>query len=205
MEMLRAEGYRPIGPSRLVELAGQPAGDRYVMVTFDDGYEDFGEYAWPILQAFRIPTTLFVISNYIGGSNEWDAIRWAPHRHLDVDALRRLHAEGVNIGSHSRTHRPLVGLTSRQLADELTGSRCALEAIVNAPVATFAYPGGAESWRVRRATQSVYALGFATDAAGTGATMNRYRIPRFDPCFCGDPDVFRRALDDRCGFGRPHG
>jgi peptidoglycan/xylan/chitin deacetylase (PgdA/CDA1 family) len=202
MEILLAEGYTPIGPARLADLAGQTADDRYVMVTFDDAYVDFLEHAWPILHSLRIPTTLFVISDYIGGWNEWDPIRWAPHPHLDIDAIRRLHAEGVVIGSHSRTHRPLGRLWGRRLEDELRGSRHALEEIVGAAVSSFAYPGGNQSWRVRRATRSVYELGFATQADCSGATCDRYLIPRFDPCFCGDSDVFRRTLDDHCGLGR---
>lgn len=203
MELLIAEGYTPIAPARLFDLAGRQVNDRYAMVTFDDAYVDFLDHAWPILKSLAIPTTLFAISDYLGGWNEWDRIRWARHRHLDASAIQRLHAEGVTIGSHSRTHRPLIGLWGARLANELSGSRRALEQIVGAPVPAFAYPGGAQSWRVRRATRSVYELGFATSADCTGAVCNRYAIPRFDPCFCGDPDVFRRTLDQHCGLGRP--
>lgn len=203
MVMLLSEGYTPIGPSRLAELAGETVSDRFAMVTFDDAYVDFREHAWPILNALSIPVTLFAISEYIGGWNEWDTLRWAPHRHLDGDALRQLHAEGVVIGSHSRTHRPLARSWGSALTRELLGSQRALEEIVGAPVRTLAYPGGHHSWRIRRAARAVYDLGFATDADASRATCDRYRIPRFDPCFCGDPDVFRRALEDRCGIGRP--
>ena len=202
MEMLIDEGYTPIGPDRLLELASATADRRYVMVTFDDAYTDFVDYAWPILQALRIPATLFVISDAIGGWNDWDTIRWAPHRHLDADALRRLHAQGVHIGSHSRTHRPLIRLWGSRLSGELHGSQHALQEIIGVPVRTFAYPGGSESWHVRRATRSVYDLAFATNADCRGATCDRYRIPRFDPCFCGDRNVYRRTLQAHCGFGR---
>jgi peptidoglycan/xylan/chitin deacetylase (PgdA/CDA1 family) len=33
---------------------------RAVLVTFDDGYVDFEEHAWPILRRYKIPVTLFV-------------------------------------------------------------------------------------------------------------------------------------------------
>ena len=33
---------------------------RSVLVTFDDGYRDFEEQAWPILRRYKIPATLFV-------------------------------------------------------------------------------------------------------------------------------------------------
>ncbi len=37
---------------------------RAVAVTFDDGYFDFEEHAWPILKRYRIPVTLFVPTAY---------------------------------------------------------------------------------------------------------------------------------------------
>lgn len=37
---------------------------RAVLVTFDDGYYDFEEQAWPILRRYKIPTTLFVPTSY---------------------------------------------------------------------------------------------------------------------------------------------
>ena len=37
---------------------------RAVAVTFDDGYFDFEEHAWPILKKYRIPVTLFVPTAY---------------------------------------------------------------------------------------------------------------------------------------------
>src|SRR5262245_39741345 len=37
---------------------------RAVLVTFDDGYYDFKEQAWPILRRYKIPVTLFVPTAY---------------------------------------------------------------------------------------------------------------------------------------------
>jgi peptidoglycan/xylan/chitin deacetylase (PgdA/CDA1 family) len=37
---------------------------RAVLVTFDDGYSDFEEQAWPILRRYKIPATLFVPTAY---------------------------------------------------------------------------------------------------------------------------------------------
>jgi len=37
---------------------------RSVLITFDDAYRDFMDIAWPILQAHRVPATLFVPTAY---------------------------------------------------------------------------------------------------------------------------------------------
>jgi peptidoglycan/xylan/chitin deacetylase (PgdA/CDA1 family) len=44
--------------------AGAPLPPRAVLITFDDAYDDFGKTAWPILQHFRLPATLFVPTAY---------------------------------------------------------------------------------------------------------------------------------------------
>ncbi len=38
--------------------------EKAVLITFDDGYLDFDEIAWPILQYYRLPATLFVPTAY---------------------------------------------------------------------------------------------------------------------------------------------
>ncbi len=202
LETLLSEGYEPLTPAQLLALAQGEAQRRHALVTFDDAYVDFATHAWPILRALRVPATLFVISDKIGGWNDWDDIRWAPHAHLDAAALRRLHAEGAVIGSHTRTHRPLVRLEAHELESELRGSRDALAALIEAPVDALAYPGGATGDAVRACAARFYELAFATDAPHDGARCDAHQIARFDPCFHGDLDSFRRALDARCGLGR---
>ena len=206
MELLLEEGYVPTTPQRLIELKGHATWDtRYAMVSFDDAYEDFLLFAWPILKELGIPATLFVIVDAIGGVNTWDDIRQDEHRHLDLDQLRQLCAEGVVVGSHTRSHRPLIVLDDRELEDEIRGSRHDLEDLLGAAVPTLAYPGGAVDRRVCRATRRVYDLGFATDSDASGATCDPYLIARFDPCFFADPRDFRRQLTRHDGFGRPAG
>lgn len=56
---------------------GVPLPRRAVMITFDDSYRDFGEIAWPILQRYRLPVTLFVPTAYPGNPHRafwWDRL-----------------------------------------------------------------------------------------------------------------------------------
>jgi peptidoglycan/xylan/chitin deacetylase (PgdA/CDA1 family) len=43
---------------------GPPLPGRAVLLTFDDGYRDFGEIAWPILRRYRLPAVVFVPTSY---------------------------------------------------------------------------------------------------------------------------------------------
>src|SRR5438128_7460507 len=50
---------------------------RSVLVTFDDAYRDFAEHAWPILQRYRLPATLFVPTAFPGHPDQvfwWDRL-----------------------------------------------------------------------------------------------------------------------------------
>ena len=68
--------------------------DGSVLITFDDGYLDFGEIAWPILQYYRLPVTLFVPTAYPDQPQRsfwWDrlyrAVMYAPQMEMSFDGL----------------------------------------------------------------------------------------------------------------------
>lgn len=92
-----------------------------------------------------------------------------------VIALRRA---GMDVQSHTRTHRVLQTLEPAQLADELGGSRRMLEDVLGEPVVAVSYPVGKplrETPHVARAVREAgYELGFSNN---TG--VNRLRD--FDP------------------------
>ena len=58
------------------------------------------------------------------------------------DDVRALAGAGMDIESHTRTHRVLDTLDRDQLRDELVGSRRDLEAQLGRPIRAIAYPVG---------------------------------------------------------------
>jgi peptidoglycan/xylan/chitin deacetylase (PgdA/CDA1 family) len=84
--------HRPIALPELLAArrAGRPLPQRAVLITFDDGYRDFLEHAWPVLARQGIPATLFVPTGYpdVDRSFWWDrlwrAVDQAPARTLDT-------------------------------------------------------------------------------------------------------------------------
>lgn len=195
MDLLLAEGYTPIHPDRLRALKGRTRKpEKHVLVTFDDAYDDFLIHAWPVLKARGIPTLLFVITDFIGGLNEWDDIRVSSRRHLTLDQLRQLHAEGVVIGSHSCTHAALTYLDPVEQERQISQSRLDLETLFGGVISSIAYPGGHVDDKVARLAARHYALGFATAPEVHGRFHDAYFIPRLDPCFFAEPDEFVAEL-----------
>lgn len=56
------KGYTFISPE---ELSASVKGGKYVLVTFDDGYESNYTKALPIIEKYKIPALFFVVSDYI--------------------------------------------------------------------------------------------------------------------------------------------
>jgi len=61
-----AKYYRVVSAQQVLESLRHERAlpDRAVLITFDDGYRDFGEVAWPVLRRYRLPATLFVPTAY---------------------------------------------------------------------------------------------------------------------------------------------
>jgi peptidoglycan/xylan/chitin deacetylase (PgdA/CDA1 family) len=194
MGCLQEEGIRVLDLDQLLQMVnGERPVEKAVLITFDDGYEDFLN-AWPILKAMNMPCVLFLISDFLGGWNRWDPLRKTRHKHLSRAQLQALRDDGVHFGSHSRTHPALTRLNPRRLWREVRGSRQALEETLGVSVPVFAYPGGHVNRLVQTLTAWTYDAGFATDEK-TGASPGQpYRIPRLEASLCGSLDAFRGWL-----------
>jgi len=100
--------------------------------------------------------------------------------------VRSLHAAGMTIGGHTRSHPILSGLGDAAAFDEIAGGKAMIEAIVGEPISLFAYPNGkpGKDYHARDA-QLVRAAGF-TAAVSTSPGVarrdaDRYQLPRFTP------------------------
>src|SRR4051794_39918901 len=121
---------------------------RAVVITFDDGLADFAAEALPALQARGLPSTLFVTTGCLAGGTAPAHPAIARHA-LRWSQLPELRDAGVEIGGHSHTHPHLDTLGSRAARDEIGRCTATLEDALGAPVASFAYPHGYSSPRVR--------------------------------------------------------
>jgi peptidoglycan/xylan/chitin deacetylase (PgdA/CDA1 family) len=115
-----------------------------VLVTFDDGFDDLATTALGVLERYRIVATAFVVSGWVGAK----AADGGPV--LDWGQLRELRAHGVQIGSHSHSHRDLDCLPPSQVMHEVRSSKRLLEEGLRDEVVSFAYPYGYTSPLVRR-------------------------------------------------------
>lgn len=100
---------------------------------------------------------------------------------MSWDQLRTLHAEGHEIGSHTRTHPILPRCDDARLETEIVGSRARLREELGAAVDTFCYPNGDHDVRVRDVVRRAgYVLGVTTDWGRNPPSIGAYELRRFD-------------------------
>ncbi len=143
---LRVFADRDLRPCALGEYLENPRPSR-IALTFDDGYESFLRYAYPALKERGGSATVFIVAGYAGGWNRWEvnlgALRF---KHLSWEQLRAM--EGIEVGSHTMTHRCLVGLPEGELRRELTDSKAVIEDRLGCPVNYLSLPFGRFDRRV---------------------------------------------------------
>jgi peptidoglycan/xylan/chitin deacetylase (PgdA/CDA1 family) len=149
---------------------------RSVVVTLDDGYADNRTVAYPILRRFKVPATIFLVSDYLGDSNGWDRDgELAGRALLSPHRLEEMGRNGINFGAHTRSHAHLRELPVTVAVDEIAGSREDLERLLGTPIQTFAYPYGQFNEEV---LEIVGRTGFEA-ACGTREGLNTPATPTF--------------------------
>lgn len=124
--------------------------DKPVLITFDDGYLDNFENAYPILKQYGMVATFFVITDKL----------WAADR-LNPEKIAEMAAGGMSFGSHTVTHRRLGELTWEEIREELVMSKAVLESVLGRTVNAIAYPQGSYSENVVILAQNLgYTTGF---------------------------------------------
>jgi peptidoglycan/xylan/chitin deacetylase (PgdA/CDA1 family) len=204
LDLLVERGHTVLTVSSLVQAiaSGRPLPERPVVVTFDDGFADFADAAWPELSDRDIPATLYVTCGPLGGTSDWLRSEGQGNRPmLSWDALRGLAAEGCEIGAHTVSHPPLDCLSRAQAEHEIRASKSELEDGLGRLVPSFAYPHGHHDRHVR---QMVIDAGFESACAVKNALSHpdddRFALARITVT----GDVSATTLADRLeGRGVP--
>ncbi len=128
----------------LTEGVRRGCGPNLVALTFDDGYLDNLELGLPVLKAAGVPATVYVVSDDVGKKNVvWpeSGDRLASNL-MTWDDLRRLQAEGWEVGSHAADHVHLARKTEEDQRTLIARSWSSLKENLDREPTSFAYPYG---------------------------------------------------------------
>ncbi|WP_108125212.1 polysaccharide deacetylase family protein [Saccharospirillum mangrovi] len=151
--------------------------DGAVVITFDDAFKNIYTNAFPLLQEFNAPFTIFAATDPIDqGFN--DMLSW--------DQLREMQAWGATVANHSRDHGYLVRHSPRdnawreQMAASIRHAQQRLETELGDEVPRwFAYPYGEYSEGLKSILQNENYIGFAQHSGGVYRGSDFYALPRF--------------------------
>ncbi|HVY15495.1 MAG TPA: polysaccharide deacetylase family protein [Rhodopila sp.] len=113
---------------------------KFVALTFDDGYQDFADVAWPLLKRYGFTATVYLPIDHVGRHADWDRNYGAPAPLMDWATIRALAKDGVSFGSHGCSHRSLPSLAPADLARELRQSREVMNRELGAHPKGFCFP-----------------------------------------------------------------
>ncbi|MGH7780003.1 MAG: polysaccharide deacetylase family protein [Candidatus Binataceae bacterium] len=183
MQWLVSRGYETIWPSDWLAAhkEGKPLPRNPIVLTFDDGYAEMVEYALPVLRRHGLKAAVYVVTRRLGLTNTWDEMNGRQTmRLMTADQVRQLPGQGIELGSHSRTHSHLTSLSESQLADEIEGSKNDLQNLLGAEVLSFAYPygDGADSRIIREKLMRSYQLGMTVWDGPNSIESNPYELRR---------------------------
>lgn len=135
LKMMKAEGFETYFVKDVPDFlhAHRIPSEKPIILTFDDGYEDFYTVAFPILQKYKMKSTIYIMYNYIGRKG-----------YLTHQEIAKLIQSGlVEIGSHTLDHSYLKHAQKAASKREIVDNKRKLEERFGVNVSTFAYPYGA--------------------------------------------------------------
>ena len=125
-----------------------PMPERAVVLTIDDGYRSVYDVAFPIIQEFNYPFTLYVYTDFVGGGA---AMTWQQLTEVQRSGL-------IDVQSHTKTHTSLSRLSTDEtnsqylarIQTELAASREVLQKKLGHSVWQISYPYGNSSDQVTK-------------------------------------------------------
>lgn len=145
-----------------------PIPKKSVVLTFDDGYKDNYENAYPILKKYGFKATLFVITNCLNTGE-----------YLTTDQIKELDKNGFNIESHTANHETLTKLSYDKQYDTISKSKEKLEKLLNKQIKYIAYPCGKYNNDTIKAVKNAgYSMAVTTDGRWSDKSNGIFTLDR---------------------------
>jgi peptidoglycan/xylan/chitin deacetylase (PgdA/CDA1 family) len=161
MQWLVTNGYHTIFPSELnaAMTQGTPLPTKPIVLTFDDGYRDFFDQAWPVLKQYGLKASSAVITNFVDKGDRGDTM------YMNWNMVKELDRSGtVEIASHTLSHPDLSRTAPAQRWQELSQSKQIIEQQIGHPCTAFVYPSGKyDGATVSDASRAGYQIAFTTN------------------------------------------
>lgn len=165
LKLLKKRNYRLLTVSELMDSDNKAGA---LALTFDDGFADNYEYAFPLLKKYQAKATIYLAPDIEGIQK------------LSAEQIEEMVASGlVEFGAHTLHHVNLTTLSADAALQEMRDSRLKVEALAGA-CRSFAYPFGrfnAEHEKMAEEAGFDSAVSTRKKIEEINKT-NRFRLPR---------------------------
>lgn len=187
MQYLKNNGYTTLSLDDVYDFIvnNKPVPEKSVAITFDDGYADNYENAYPILKEFGFKATVFVITSTVDKDPAY----------LTSRELIEMQQNGISIESHTVTHKDLDTMSYDTQLKELTDSKIYLENLLGNYIKYIAYPSGKYNDKTIEALKkSGYSMALTADGKWASVSDGIYKLKRVYISANYDISVFRERI-----------
>lgn len=206
MKYLKKKGYETVTFKDLLNNRYKQRFDKdkkWIMLTFDDGYKDNYENAFPILKKYQFKGIIYVLDGI--EYNKWDVDNPGnPEKRftlMNQDELLEMQNYGIEFGGHTSTHPRLAELSTEQVKSEIINSKSNIEKIIGKELLSFAYPYGSLNEEVKRIPQEAgYKFAVATDSGSIVVSDDLFEIRRIGIFPTNNLFNFKRKVSGKYNF-----
>lgn len=198
MKYLADNDFKVIPLQKLLTMADSCDAEKTIILTFDDGYADNFNCAYPILRYFDLPATIFLTTRYIrSGKDQFPTSEGKLYKNLEMLTWRQVEIMSerkIDFGSHTHLHTDATTIDRSEFENQLLESRTLIKNHIQKNVELFCFPFGKER---EDAADVLQKTGFKA-ACGTmwgtflPGRVNLFSIPR---CEIVHEDSFEDFVD----------
>lgn len=188
LDRIAAEGYTVITLYDLMAylLQGTAIPEKAVVITFDDGYRDNYENAFPLLRERGMSATFFIVMEFINLERP---------EYLTWPMVQEMAAAGMSIEAHGVDHTTLRGRNDADLAFQALRSYETIQNAVGRRARFISYPAGEfDETTIDTFREAGYWAGFTTVQGATLRSDDLFRLPRVRIRGTTTPDELARLL-----------
>lgn len=206
MKYLKKKGYETVTFKDLLNNRYKQRFDKdkkWIMLTFDDGYKDNYENAFPILKKYQFKGIIYVLDGI--EYNKWDVDNPGnPEKRftlMNQEELLEMQNYGIEFGGHTSTHPRLADLSIENVKSEIINSKSNIEKIIGRELLSFAYPYGSLNEEVKRIPQEAgYKFAVATDSGSIVFSDDLFEIRRIGIFPTNNLFNFKRKVSGKYNF-----
>jgi peptidoglycan/xylan/chitin deacetylase (PgdA/CDA1 family) len=180
LQWLEENDFRILPLSEIIKRLNsrEPLADKTAAITFDDGYSNVYENAYPLLKKRGWPFTIFVNTGPV--DQEYKS-------HINWGQIKEMMANGANIANHSITHpfmlRRKENETKQQwlqrLRHEVVYAETRIREQTGKSEKLFAYPYGESSEEIKNLLEELGYIAFGQHSGPIGYHSDFLNLPRF--------------------------